>query len=572
MEGSLRVLGYPLYAVRYLFWIVGNLRRRLKKPPDYVVFILEGSYPELRTTRAGFLRRRLFPETRLSLQELGERFRALQQDPRIKGVVLHLRSLEMPVAQIQTIRDYITQLRSSGKRVVAWATGYDNTRYYVAAAADEILLQTGGEASPLGLSATAVYLGDALERVGVKADFIQISPYKSAADPLMRSSMSDEAREMSNWLADAYYDDLIQAIASGRKMEVSAAKALVDGAPYTDLQAVESRVVDKLISEEELPAYLGDGNKPTRMATWDAVRPRLLRPPPIRKGRYVALICIEGVIIDGRSQRPPFKSPLLMPFVFDPRAGDLSVVQQARTALADRRAAAVVLYVNSTGGSSSASEAMASALQKVAAKKPLVAVMGPVAASGGYYVCTPAQWISAQPGTITGSIGVLAGKLVTAGLLDKLLFRREPISRGLHADFGGTERPFNEEERKIVWDNIQRVYDVFLDRVTASRIMPRDVADGVGGGRVWTGSQALEKGLVDELGGLENGLAKARQLAGLHPRAPVHEVRTDRRQVQPPLPDPSSMVRYITEGLDMLGGGRALCLCNLVELEAYADG
>ena len=571
MERRSPVLGYPFYLVRYVLWLVGNLRRRLKKPTDYVVFILEGAYPELRTQKAGFFRRRLFPGSRLSLQELGEQFSALQQDSRIKGVVLHLRSLKMPVAQAQTLREFITKLRSSGKQVSVWSTGYDNTTYYVASAADEILLQTGGSAAPLGLSGTAVFLSDALERVGVKADFIQISPYKTASDPLMRSSMSEEAREMSNWLADAYYDDFIQAIASGRKIEVSAAKALVDGAPYTDLQAVEAGAVDRLISEEELPGYLGDGNKPARLATWDAVRQGLLRPPPILRSRYVALIRIEGVIVDGRSQRPPFRSPLPMPLVFDPRAGDLSVVQQARTALADRRAAAVVLYVNSTGGSSSASEAMAAALQKLAAKKPLVAVMGPVAASGGYYVCTPAQWISAQPGTITGSIGVLTGKIVTSGLLDKLLFRRESIGRGLHADFDGTERPFNEEERKIVWDNIQRVYDIFLDRVTASRFMPRDVADSVSGGRVWTGSQALEKGLVDELGGLENGLAKARKLAGLHPRAPVFEVRTSPRQVQPPLPDPSSMVRYAMEGLDLFGGGKALCLCDFVSLQAYAE-
>ncbi len=565
------MFGYALYLVQYLLWIVGNLRRRLARPPDYVVFILEGAYPELRAQRTGFLRRRLFPGARLSLQELGEQFRAVENDPRITGVVLHLRSLELPVAHAQTVRDFVARLRSSGKRVVVWSTGYDNTRYYVASAADEILLQTGGSASPLGLSGTAVFLGEALERVGVKADFVQISPYKSAADPLMRSRMSDEAREMSNWLVDAYYDDFIQAIASGRKIEVTAAKALVDGAPYTDLRALEAGAIDRVISEEELPAYLGDGKKPARLATWDAARPWMLRRPPVLKGRYVALIRIEGVIVDGRSQRPPFKSPLPLPLVFDPRAGDLSVVQQVRTALADRRAAAVVVYVNSTGGSSSASEAMAAALQKVSANKPLVAVMGPIAASGGYYVCTPAQWISAQPGTITGSIGVLSGKLVTAGLLDKLLFHRESIGRGLHADFHGTERPFNDEERKIVWDDIQRVYDVFLDRVTAGRMMSREATEAVAGGRVWTGSQAMERGLVDELGGLENGLAKARQLAGLHPRAPMHEVRTARRQVQPPLPDPSSMVRYATEGLDLLGRGRALCLCDLVAPEAYAN-
>jgi len=341
----------------------------------------------------------------------------------------------------------------------------------------------------------------------------------------------------------------------------------VDGAPYTDLRALESRVVDQLISEEDLPSYLGTGDTAARLTAWETAKKHLLRLPPTPRGRYVALIRIEGVIIDGRSQQPPFKSPLPLPLVFDPRAGDLTVVQQARKALADRRAAAVVLYVNSTGGSSSASEAMAAALQKVADKKPLVAVMGPIAASGGYYVCAPAQWISAQPGTITGSIGVLSGKIIISGLLDKLLFHRESMNRGLHADFQGADRLFNEEERKTVWENIQRVYDVFLDRVTASRKLSREAAESVGGGRVWTGRQALERGLVDELGGLENGLAKARELAGLHPRAPMREVRPGLEQLPPPLPEPASIVRYAIEGLDMLGGAKALCLSVLVTLE-----
>ncbi len=561
------MLGYAVFALRYLLWLAGNLRRRLRKPPDYVVFVLEGAYPDLRPPRAGFWRRRLFPDARLSLEELGERFHAVQQDPRITGVVLHLCGLQLSVAQAQTLRAFIAQMRSSGKRVVAWSSSYDNTRYYVAAAADAILLQTGGEASPLGVHATFVFLADALERAGVKADFIQISPYKSAADPLMRTSMSDEMREMSNWLLDSYYDDFIKAVASGRMLDEDGARALVDGAPYTDLRALESRVVDRLISEEDLPSYLGTGNKAARLMTWERARKQMPSPPPTPRGRYVALIRIEGFIIDGRSQQPPFKSPVPLPLVFDPRAGDLTVVQQARKALADKRAAAVVLYVNSAGGSSSASEAMAAALQKVADKKPLVAVMGPIATSGGYYVCAPAQWISAQPGTITGSIGVLSGKVITSGLLDKLLFRRESIRRGRHADFQGAERPFNEEERKTVWENIQRVYDVFLDRVTAGRNLSREAAESVGSGRVWTGRQALERGLVDELGGLENGLAKARQLAGLHPRAPMHEVRPGREQLPPPLPDPASIIRYSIEGLDMLGGAKALCLSGLVPLE-----
>ena len=557
-------------AVRYAFWAAGNLLRRLRRPPDYVVFILEGTYPELRALNAGFLRKRLFPD-RLSLQELGEQLEAVQHDPRVTGVILHLGGLKLSAAQVQTLRGFIARLRSSGKRVIAWSSSYDNTRYYIASAADEILLQTGGDASPLGVRGSFVFLADALEKAGVKADFIQISPYKTAADPLMRANMSDEMREMSNWLIDAHYEDFIQAVASGRNLEEAGAKALVDGAPYTDLQALESGVVDKLISEEDLSAYLGAGDDPARITTWEAVHKGLLRPKPTAKGRYVALIRVEGDIVDGRSQRPPFRSPLPLPFVFNPRAGDLTVVQQARIALADKRVGAVVLYVNSGGGSASASEAMAAALHKLAAKKPLVAAMGSTAASGGYYVSTPAQWITAQPGTLTGSIGVLSGKVTTGGLMDKLLFHRESISRGQHAGMYDTERPFDDEERKTVREHIERVYDVFLDRVTAARSMTRQEAENICGGRVWTGRQAMEHGLVDEMGGLEAAVAKARQLGGLPARAPVRELREPKIQTPPPLAGPASIVEYALDGVDMLGHGKALCLCGLVDLDAHQN-
>ena len=559
----------PVAALLQALRFLGNLRRRLKSPPDYVVFTLEGAYPELPTPRPGFLQRRLFPGPVLSLRELGEQLHAVRQDPRIKGVVLNIRGLNLPVAQAQTLRDLVLQLGSSGKRVVAWSSSYDNARYYVATAAGEVLLQNGGSASPRGPRAGFVFLAEALERAGVKADFVQISPYKSAADHLTRSGMSDEAREMSNWLMDGYYDDFLQAIASGRNVESAAAGDLVDGAPYTDLQALGAGVVDGLVSEEDLPAHLAAGGKPARLAYWSTARRRVLRPSPSFPGRYIALIRVEGVIVNGRSQRPPGRPPLPLPLAFNPRAGDITVVQQARTALMDRRAAAVVLYVNSEGGSASASESMAAALEKLAAAKPLIAAMGPVAASGGYYVCTPAQWISAQPSTLTGSIGVLAGKFVTGALWDKLLFRRESIYRGQQADFDSGERPYSDEERQSLTEDIHRVYDVFLDRVMASRRMSREEVDAVAGGRVWTGRQAQERGLVDHLGGLEDALAKARQEAGLHPRAPVYEIPVSREHSLPPLPDPVSMLGYSVENLTMLGGGAPLCLCDPLPLEVH---
>jgi len=552
---------YLPFALRYLIWRLSHLYRRLRKPPDYVVFILEDAYPELRPPRDHVWERWFFPPP-TSLQDLAEQFRTIAGDPRVRGVLLHLRSLYMPFAHLQTLRDLIKGLRAAGKHVAAWACSYDNASYYVACAANEILLQPGGSISPLGLRRSFFFLADALNHVGVKADIVQISPYKSAADLFTRSQMSQEVRQMVNWLIDDHYAEFIRGVGEGRRLDEGRAKALVDNAPYTDLKALEAGVVDKQIGEEDLPAYLGEDGKPARLAFWETAHQRLLRRPLPRPGRYVALLRIEGDIVNGRSQRPPFKPPVPLPFLFNERAGDLTVVQKARRALADKRAAAVVVYVDSGGGSATASEAMAAALEKVSATKPLIVAMGSVAASGGYYVATPARWIVAQPGTITGSIGVLAGKIVSVGLLDKLLIHRETVSRGQHAGFYDIGRPFNEEERRRVWEDIHRIYDVFLDRVAASRKMAREAVDAVGGGRVWTGRQAFERGLVDELGGLDKALAKARQLAGLDDRAPVREIKVGKRPLAPRA-EPN-LVHYPLEGLRLFHQAGTLCLCPLI--------
>ena len=551
------------YAIRYLLWLLGNLRRRLGKPPDYVVFVLEGPYPELPEPRAGFLRRRLFPRKQ-SLAELAEQLRAVADDPRVQGVVLHLRPLNMSLAQVQTLRDLIGELRSAGKRVVAWSHSYQNTNYYVACAADEVLLQPGGFASPLGMNLGFVFLADALKRVGLKAEFVQISPYKSAGDQLTRSSMSDEMREMMDWLMDDMYAGFIGAIAEGRGFDEDGARALIDNAPYDDLKAIEAGVVDSTVGEEDLPLHLGSTESPARLAPWEATRKHLLRRPPDPAGRYVALLRIEGDIVDGRSERPPSGVPAPLRMFLRQRAGDISIVQDARRVLRDKRAAAVVVYVDSRGGSATASEAMAAALQKIADRKPLVAVMGAVAGSGGYYVSTPAHWIVAQPGTLTGSIGVIEGKVTDVGLMDKLLLHRETASRGRRASMYSGDRPFSREEKEIVWQSITRVYDLFLDRVADSRKMSTEAVDDVGGGRVWTGRQAMDRGLVDELGGLDRALAKARELAGLHPRARVREVPPAKGPLQPPIPQPAALLDYALDGVRMFNRGTPLYLCPLL--------
>jgi protease-4 len=294
------------------------------------------------------------------------------------------------------------------------------------------------------------------------------------------------------------------------------------------------------------------------------------RPAPtLRRGKYVALIRIEGTIVDGRSARSPVRPPIDVPLVGDERAGDLTVVQLARQVASDRRAAAVVMYVNSRGGSATASEAMRLALAVIAARKPVVAVMGPVAGSGGYAVSTPATWIVARPSTITGSIGVLSGKIVTGGLFGKLLFNRETVAFGDHATMNSDERPFNDEEKAILEREIDHIYGQFLQSVATSRKITVDELKPIAQGKVWTGRQALERKLVDELGGLDAGARKARQLAGLKPGVPIREVRGPKRVI-PPLPAPppaAGWLGYLLEGLAMVNRAPALTVMDYLPAE-----
>jgi protease-4 len=553
-----------LYPFRYLWWLIASLRARIGRPPDYVTVLLEEELPALPDLPVP-LWQRFFTRGRLSARELGERFDAIGRDGRIKGVVLHLRPVPMSMASVQDLRELVEGLRRKGKRVVAWAPFYTTATYYLACACDEICLLPSGMVMPLGFSSTGMFLAQGLARVGIQADFVQISPYKSAADVLTKSKMSDELREQLRWLLESHNDELLAAIADGRKVELTAAQQLVDGSPYNDDEALARGLVDSVISEEQLPSHLGSGSA-AALGEWDQARRKMPPPAPtLKRGKYVAIMRIEGTILDGRSGRPPVKPPIALPLVGDPRAGDLTVVQVARQVAADKRAAAVVLFVDSRGGSSTASEAMRQALEVVAKTKPLVVVMGPVAASGGYWVSTPGRWVVARPGTLTGSIGVLSGKLVTSGLWSKLMVTRETIALGKRVTIDSDERPFSAEERQIIQSQIDRVYSVFLDLVAGARHLRREDVEPLGAGRVWTGRQALERKLIDELGGLEAGVRKARSLAGLPERAPAREVGPPKRPAAPrTLPTAASLAGYLAEGINSLNRTPALTVMDLL--------
>ena len=552
---------FPIYFIKKIIWWLGNFFRKLWNPPDYIVFTLEGDYPQLPQV-GGNPVIRLFRPSRLSLMELDDRIHRIAEDPRVKGVVFILRPLDMPLAKIDEVREMFGNLQKAGKRVITWSYTYDTAMYYLASAADTICLLPGGILSPIGIYQQYFYLADALAMVGIKADFLQTSPFKSAGDMFTRSDMSAEVQEMSNWLADATYKEILLKVAEGRNLDMEVVATFLDQTPLIDREAMNNGLVDALIGEEDLPNFLEVEGKPARLLTWEVSNKRILKRKLEKSGGSIAIIRIEGLIVDGHSSSPPLDIPIPVPIVFDERAGDISVVNTIRQVMADERALGVVVYVNSRGGSPTASESMRRALSKLADKKPLVVVMGPVAASGGYWVSTPGKTIVAQPTTMTGSIGALMGKFVDQGLLKKLSINLESISRGENVDIYSPEAPFSETEREHVGRYLKHTYDLFVDRVSESRGLDRDQVDAIGGGRVWTGKQAVENGLVDELGGLSLGLQKAQKMAGLVGRTHL-QVYEAKKGYIPPKGNSALILKYGLESLKKIYG-KVICICPWV--------
>ncbi|HEX2619221.1 MAG TPA: signal peptide peptidase SppA [Phototrophicaceae bacterium] len=548
----------PLYWLRRGLFILRNFLRRWAEL-DYVLFTLSGEIPALPVER-GFIEQRIFGEPAMSLLDLEHHLELIASDPRPKGVIFYLRDLQLSLADLQTLRDSIQHFRKSGKRVICYAQDYDLKTYYIASVADEIILQPGGVLMTLGLSQQAIFLKDALAQVGVSFDAVAISPYKGAFDQLTRDTISSEGREQLEWLLDSRFEILVNDIATGRQVTPEAVRTMIDGAPHLDTTALTDRYVDTVLNEE----YLGEHLKAEHLVPWKQAERKLFRRWRKRQHQYVALLEINGTIIAGESQQPPpIPIPVPLPVFGDAMTGDATVVRQVRQLMQDEDAAAVILYVDSPGGSAQASEAMTSALVELAKTRPLVVYMNGVAASGGYYVSTPARWIVAQPGTITGSIGVLTGKPISTGIFEKLHVNRLDFERGASASIFSDAAPFTEPQRAVVKAMIERIYGQFVERVAQSRHLTTEQVDAIGGGRVWTGIQAKANGLVDELGGLQVALMKARTLANLSEDAPLIAFKGDDKPFPPQLAEaanPAAGLNYVYTAVRKTFNGMAQVL------------
>jgi len=429
---------------------------------------------------------------------------AARSDDRVKGVLLELEDSDLGVATAQELRLAIHALRGSGRVVVCQLPTATGSEAYACSAATHTMLDPAGDVRLLGPSADVLSLGDVLHRAGIRADFVRIGRYKSAPEQFMRGEMSGPAREQRETLLDDVARRLRSDFASDQGLSDERAARLIDDGPYTPEDAVHAGLVSALVDSEARGEFL-------RRAFGPGVRLRSSLPP--RPGRRfgvaprVGVVVLDGSLTDGENQ----DVPLLEIHTTGARTAVAAIERMAR----DSSIAAIVLRVESPGGSASASDRIWRAVRRARRDKPVIASMGSVAASGGYYVASAADEIVADPSTVTGSIGIFYGKVDFAQLAERLGVGVEQIARGRHAGATSLFRPFTDDEREALRAQITYFYQLFVRRVATGRDMTPAQVDALGQGRIYSGDRALRAHLVDRLGGFVTAVARARELADL---------------------------------------------------------
>lgn len=475
----------------------------------------------------------VFGGDELTVRGYIELIRKAKGDSRIAGILLRPGNLSSPFwARIQEVREALDDFRASGKYVHAWLEYAGDREYYLATAADRVYLLPSATLDLTGIASYEVFLRGTFDWIGTYPDFLHVGDYKSAVNTYLEKSFTPAHREMADSLNRSQYDQLVRGIADARKKNEAEVRALIDQGPFLPVDALRLGLIDEVAYEDELD----DINQDLRDAHLVAAEDYALvswRATGVTRRSKVAVINAVGVINSGQSGFDPVNGAVV---------GADSLVKYIREARADRSIRAIVLRVDSPGGSSTASDVIWRELSISRGNgRPLIVSMSDLAASGGYYIALAGDAIVAQPGTLTGSIGVYTGKFVTAGSLDKLGANIESISRGRHAEMYSPDRRFSPEERAKIQESMQSVYDQFVERTAAARHMPPEKVDEVAQGRVWTGEQARQLGLVDELGGLYTAIDLAKQRARIPadeevelvvypPRRSVYEVLAEELQ------------------------------------------
>ncbi|HZR23439.1 MAG TPA: signal peptide peptidase SppA [Vicinamibacterales bacterium] len=442
-----------------------------------------------------------------TVRSIVDNLRKAKVDSRVRGVLLKPTGFESPFwGKVQEIRDAVLDFKKSGKPIYAYVEYGGDREYYLATAADKIYMQPSAPLNLVGVATYEVFLRGTLDKIGAYPDLHHIGDYKTAVNTFTEKTYTAAHKEMDESLNRDLYEQIVRGIADGRKKNEGEIRQLIDQGPFLPEEALRAGLIDDVAYEDQVDEKLRAGQPRQRIDSDDYARISI-GSLGMNRGPRIAVIYAAGEIVGGRSGFDPLNGAAV---------GSDTLIDYIRQARKDSSLRAIVLRIDSPGGSATASDAIWRELQIAKterADRPLVASMSDLAASGGYYIAMPAQVIVAQPSTLTGSIGIFGGKVVTGGVYEKLGAHIESTSIGKNAEIDSPARPYKPEEAKKLDEQLQAFYDGFVEKVAESRHSTPEQIDMLAQGRVWTGRQAKQNHLVDELGGLDRAIAIAKQRA-----------------------------------------------------------
>lgn len=444
----------------------------------------------------------------VSLTQLLNAIDNAKKNPKIDGIYLTASAPVAGMASLSEIRQRLLDFRKSGKFVVAYADNYAQAGYYLASAADELYLNPQGAVDLHGIASTTLFYKQTLAKLGVEMNVFKVGTYKGAVEPYTNMQLSDANREQMNSFTQALWSEILKDISVSRNIEATALNAMVDEAPlfYTAKEYMQNKLVDTVLYSREMKGVLNsylDQDEDESISFVSVGEMNRARAISRNRGidGLVKVIYAEGNIIDGDDGVSGYGN------ITRTLAGKLIRVAE------DDDIDAVVMRVNSPGGSAFVSDVIWDAVEYVKSRKPIVISMGDYAASGGYYISCAANYIYAEPGTITGSIGIFGMFPSFAGTAEKIALTYDGVKTNQYADLGNALRPLTDGEKALFQKMVEQGYDTFITRVANGRNLSKAMVDSIGQGRVWTGEQALERKLVDAMGGLDDAIVKAAALA-----------------------------------------------------------
>jgi protease-4 len=508
-----------------------------------VRFSLKGEYPE------GVSEEGPFSDMQPTLSKLMDRLNEAKADKEVKAIWLRIEDLELGRGKINEVRSAIAAIRKAGKPVYAELVSAETGAYLIASACDYIYMPSSGDLALPGVRLEMMFYKGLLDKLGLQYEMLHMGKYKGAAEPMTRTTMSAPLRESLQSIVDDTYDNMVETIAKDRHLPDYTVKTLIDRGLFCAADAKDAGLIDEVTYADDFEKSLGKRLKLGKVDVDTAYKKKQAEDysglggfmklmealsggkKSERSGgnkQKIAIVYAVGEITEGKSASGLFGGSTL---------GSTTMVEALNKAFADPKVVAVVLRVDSPGGSATASDLIWHATQNQ--KKPMVASMGNVAGSGGYYITMGAKKIYAEPGTLTGSIGVLGGKLVTEGLYGKLGLNTEVVSRGKNSGILTSTSPFSPDERKIWLRYMEQTYHEFVSKAAQGRHMDYEKLEALAQGRVYTGRQAKKLGLVDEIGTLKDAIAAAKKLAGLKADADVDTLV---------LPEPKSFFEQLMGG------------------------